>query len=252
MKPTPLQTRAFTLIELLVVISIIALLIAILLPSLSAAREAARRTQCASALHQTSVALTTFAVDHRGQMPDLTSPDYSVRGDEHLSWVYEDSYQWLTQFMPPEALACPNMSFWPRDNSNPVQRYRLGFYIQAGRSTAVWDWSFTPTAEPWDSPRGLEHRDSSVAVASDIVERGTWYLPDGSPFFGTIAAHGLKGRTLSEPGALAAPAGDPESINTVGSNVARLDGAVRWTTADQYTEHRVHKFPTGNNITGWW
>ncbi len=83
-------TRGFTLVELLVVIAIVGLLVGLLIPAVQAARESARRTQCASNLRQVGFAIMRYCDQHAGRWPETShtvEPD-PVTGKFDRAWIY--------------------------------------------------------------------------------------------------------------------------------------------------------------------
>lgn len=64
-----IRAGAFTLLELLIVVAIIVILVAILLPALAAAREASRRSVCASNLNQIGKAIYLYGQENTDLLP---------------------------------------------------------------------------------------------------------------------------------------------------------------------------------------
>jgi len=80
-----LRHRAFSLVELLVVIAIIGILVGLLLPAVQAAREAARRIQCANNLKQMGLAAIHYA-DAFGAFPSGTQTSNVMSTNHRLIW----------------------------------------------------------------------------------------------------------------------------------------------------------------------
>ena len=100
------KMRGFTLVEMLVVITIIAVLAALALPALSAAREAARGSQCKSNLRNFYVGLQQHAdKDAQGR---LCTGAYDFKRDG-----CPDTYGWVADMVnlgvcKPQELLCPS------------------------------------------------------------------------------------------------------------------------------------------------
>src|SRR5687768_7420355 len=104
------RSRGFTLIELLVVIAIIAILAAILFPVFARAREAARRTGCASNMKQVTTAILMYSQDYDELMP------YQHLGDV-CDYGKATSSVWINGTMPyvknKQVFWCPSADKWP-------------------------------------------------------------------------------------------------------------------------------------------
>ena len=115
--------RGFTLIELLVVVAIIALLISILLPTLASARRHAKRSVCASNLHQIGIAMPQYTQENNDWFPacpEESEEEFDEDGDPIVynmvwEWGGEQGVQYVRpahkrvmfKYLYPEFFRCP-------------------------------------------------------------------------------------------------------------------------------------------------
>ena len=216
------RVKGFTLVELLVVIGIILLLVAILLPALSAARENAKRVECASRLSELAAAIHLYANEHHGSVP---AGNRDNNAEEHTIWMSKYDFSWfVANLKTPRMLSCPHLQDtqpnYPVNDIGWVLGYDyLGGHIKL-RSIVVPDW-FPPLKS---SEKG------AYAVFSD--------MNDWSPVDGWTAI----GHRIGGPGGFFMNTGGktPKEYGSRGGNVAYLDGSVAWLDIDSMHAHQTY------------
>lgn len=156
MQRRSVSVRGFTLVELLVVIAIIGVLVALLLPAVQAARESARRTQCANNLKQMGIAMHNyhdtmlvfpFGWSDRGAgwatmiLPQLEQKNLY----DTLQWA--EANNWDTDNTPNEraactfipVLRCPSAAIKKSDNNENIPARVPSCYLGVASSTADSD-----------------------------------------------------------------------------------------------------------------
>lgn len=181
----------FTLIELVVAVFIIAGLAALLLPVVTQAKNAARKTNCASNLRQLALSFNAYASNWRGRLPVqqadpvLVQYNYILSNNNILGGIGVVANEFE---ITPKSLYCPSIStstnplhaFNSPDNQAPIPAYPLprpsGGPYRAGYSL-TWGVSYKAAMPNWGSmvvsyatpaTPSLPVRDANLPIYTDV------------------------------------------------------------------------------------
>ncbi len=252
--PRPGIRGGFTLIEVLVVVAIIALLLAILLPSLARSRRLARRSMCASNLHQIGLAMLMYQQSY-GSFPEqaMVNTDPVTRRGEAFGLLTTRTHQILARFLKTgfkkqaadtestragELFYCPmvtdadrNGDILGEDSVDPnAPPYLHITYAYFGRLDRAFN----------DPAKGSPAYYPASTNPASIARRKRYVVqePDSRKVLMTdmVMLWGGGNRWRINHGPWYQPRVDGAKPMIEGSNTAYGDGHVEWTKAEQFPE----------------
>jgi prepilin-type N-terminal cleavage/methylation domain-containing protein/prepilin-type processing-associated H-X9-DG protein len=237
------ERRGFTLVELLVVVAIIAILAALLFPVLAQARAAARKSSCTSNLKQLAMAFTQYFQDY-----DETFP---ANGVSHVMGVQDIELLWIRQIQP--YVKNYGVLHCPADNVRNAQRtFSDGLREEHDRPGlpslsygANWDMMSAAKDGRPEARLATIQFSSQMLLVADCTEPwafGPVYIdPDGVRWSHIAYANGPpEYRSFTE--FHGGRSGKGHERHGDGSNIAYMDGHVRFLRADAFVSRPERPF----------
>ncbi len=175
---SPRRPDGFTLVELLVVIAIIGILVSLLLPAVQAARETARRTQCANHLKQ----LAQAALQHeqsQGYLPTggwghgwVGDPDRGFTMSQPGGWLYN-----ISPYLEQQALHDLGVGANAAGRTQAIQTAVALFNCPSRRPVEFVPYNYGTFAN--SNPISTAFRSDYAANSGDVAANNCcWYGPD--------------------------------------------------------------------------
>lgn len=247
----PVSRRGgFTLIELLTTIGIVAFLAALIVPAVQMARESARRTQCATHLHQIGLALASYA-SGCGSFPGATNGlGYSAHSlllpylDQRTLFNGLNFSVHAMEFGPGSvnqtaALTSLAIFLCPTDPPPGAVTWSSNYPVSRGvwrrNSTTVENGAFSTPRAPWATLPSFTDGMSTTAAVSE------WVV---GPLF--LEARDPKGTVYQTPDFLVQPnqfdqfARECHNLDPATAKIGDLSKGLRWFLGDYSSTNYNH------------